>query len=272
MAPYLDRIDVARRHLDLIDSLSLNMAGATHSAPAFKQPAYRLEARLLQGFEARAVAAATSSSLVSETDRRAPGLARAAVIPNGVDAATFAFMPPEDRPPVLLFFGNLGYVHNVPAARFVASEILPRVRAELPSTTLRLAGARPAAAVRRLHGQGGVEVAADVPSMTDELHRAAVAVLPILSGSGIKNKVLEAFAAGTPVVTNEQGIRGIEGAKAGVHYASGETPDELASACVQLLRDRTRSGRLADAAVSLVAERFSWERQVQALLDAYGLA
>jgi glycosyltransferase involved in cell wall biosynthesis len=269
MAPYLDGTGAARRHLDLIDALSLNMAEATRGARVWRRPAYRLESHLLQAYEARAVAAASTASLVSGSDRRARGLAGAAIVPNGVDAATFAFMAPEERLPVLLFFGNLGYVHNVPAARFVASEVLPRVRAELPAASLRLAGARPVAGIRRLHGHGGVEVAADVPSIVDELHGAAVAVLPILSGSGIKNKVLEAFAAGTPVVTNAQGIRGIEGAVAGRHYAAGETADELAAACLRLLRDPAYRRRLADAAAALISERYSWERQVQALRDLY---
>ena len=66
-----------------------------------------------------------------------------------------------------------------------------------------------------LVGLDGVEVAADVPSMAAELHGAAVALVPASSGSGIKNKVLEAFAAGTPVVTNSAGIDGVVGARDG---------------------------------------------------------
>jgi glycosyltransferase involved in cell wall biosynthesis len=212
-----------------------------------------------------------SASLVSEADRAAGGLERAAVIPNGVDRELFPFRDTADRPPALLFFGNLGYFHNVEPARFVAEQVLPLVRREVPGATLRIAGARPAAAVRRLARLDGVELAADVPSMAAELHRAAVAVLPMFSGSGMKNKVLEAFCAGTPVVTNAAGIAGVTGAEPERDHLSAEGPGPLADACVRLLRDPGERVRLATAALALVEERFTWERQVDALLGLYGL-
>ena len=208
---------------------------------------------------------------MSEADREVRGLERAAVIPNGVDRDLFPFRDPAERPPVLLFFGNLGYFHNVEPARFVAEEVLPRVRAEVPEARLRLAGARPAAAVRRLERLDGVELAADVPSMAAELHGAAVAVLPMFSGSGMKNKVLEAFCAGTPVVTNRAGIEGVAGATPARGHLAAEGAGPLAEACVRLLREPAERRRLSEAAVALVEERFTWERQVDALMALYGL-
>jgi glycosyltransferase involved in cell wall biosynthesis len=271
MGPYLDGLSGPHRHVDLVDALSLNMATRGHASPLPARPVFAVESRLMRRYEADLVARVDSSSLVSESDRAASGLAGAAVIPNGVDSERFVFADPSERPPVLLFFGNLGYFHNVEPARFVAEEVLPRVRAEVPEATLRIAGARPAASVRRLSGLTGVEVAPDVPSMADELHGAALAVLPMFSGSGMKNKVLEAFCAGTPVVTNPAGIVGVTGAQAGTHHLEGEGGGPIAAACVRLLREGEERARLARAALSLVEERFTWERQVDALMELYGL-
>jgi polysaccharide biosynthesis protein PslH len=198
-----------------------------------------------------------------------PGLERAAVIPNGVDVDAFPFAPARDRPPLLVFFGNLGYFHNVEPARFLAERVLPLVRERVPEARLRLVGARPAAAVQRLAELEGVELAADVPDMAAELDRAAVAVLPSFSGSGIKNKILEAFCAGLPVVSNRLGVGGVEGALAGEHYLAAEGEAELAAAVTRVLGDADLSGRLAATAHELILARYTWERQAERLLALY---
>jgi glycosyltransferase involved in cell wall biosynthesis len=270
MAPYMPASGPFHRHLDLVDSLALNMrtrAGA-HRGPA--RLAFGAEARLMVAYEARAAAAADSCSVVSEADRRMPGLAAAAVIPNGVDLDAFAFEPAAGREPVLAFFGNLGYFHNVEPARFLADEVLPLVRREVPGARLLLIGARPAAAVQRLAALDNVEVAADVPDMAAELRRASVAVLPSFSGSGIKNKVLEAFCAGLPVVSNRLGVQGVEGASAGENYLAAESAAEIAAAVGELLGDPELSARLAAAARRLVGERYGWGRQAERLMALYG--
>jgi glycosyltransferase involved in cell wall biosynthesis len=258
-------------HLDFVDALSLNMASRAGGSRFPASAAFALEARLMARYEDRAARAAATSSVVSERDRLAsPGLASAVVIPNGVAVDELAYEEPADRPPVALFFGNLGYFHNVAPARLAALEVLPRLRRSVPGASLRIAGARPASGVTELVGLDGVEVAADVPSMAAELHGAAVALVPASSGSGIKNKVLEAFAAGTPVVTNSAGIDGVVGAREGVHYLAAEGADALAKATARLLTAPEERVRIATAARSLVESEYSWDSRARALLDLYG--
>jgi glycosyltransferase involved in cell wall biosynthesis len=233
---------------------------------------FRLESRLLASYEARLAAAADSASLVSQADTRAPGLENVSVIPNGVDLDEFPFEEPRERPPELVFFGNLGYFHNVSAAELTAREVLPLVREAVPGASLRLVGARPAPAVTSLASLPGVTVTGEVPAMAPELHRAAVAVLPLQSGSGIKNKVLEAFASGTPVVSNALGVQGVEGAEPGTHYLVGETPAELAAAAVRLIEDGKLRLALARRGLELVQRSYSWRAQGLRLLELYGCA
>jgi glycosyltransferase involved in cell wall biosynthesis len=270
LGPYV--VPGVRTHLDFVDALSVNMRGRADASRGPERALFAAEARLMRRYEASLATAVHSSSLVSESDRAAaPWLASAAVIPNGVDREAFPFSDPAERPPRLVFFGNLGYFHNVEPARYLATEVLPRVRREVPDATLELAGARPAAAVRRVAGADGVSLAADVPRMVDELHGAAVAVLPMFSGSGMKNKVLEAFCAGTPVVTNAAGIDGVAGARPGVHHVQAEGADALAAECVRLLREPGRRSALAREAVALVEHEYGWARSAAALLELYGL-
>lgn len=273
MAPYLPPRGAWHRHLDLVDALSLNMAARARCSRGAPRLLFEVEARLMRRYEAACVAECESSSLVSEADRRrAEGLERVAVVPNGVDVDRFPFAEPLDRPPCLIFFGNLGYYHNVEPARFVAREVLPRIRRSVPDATLRLVGARPTARVRQLADVDGVRVVGAVPDMAAELHRAAAAIIPMFTGSGMKNKVLEAFSAGTPVVTNAAGIEGIKGAVAGSHHLEGETADDLSDLCVELLADSPRRVALARAGRAFVERHYAWRAQVERLLALYGSA
>lgn len=270
MAPYLPPARPGlHRHLDLVDTLSLNMRERARQEHPALRPAFRGEAALMRRYESRIIAAADSASVVSEADRAATGDGSVAVVPNGVDPTVFPYAEPTEGPPVLIFFGNLGYFHNVEPARFVARQVLPAVAKRVPGVRLRIVGARPAPSVRALAELEGVEVLADVPEMAAELHRSSVAVLPLFSGSGIKNKLLEAFSAGLPVVANAAGTLGIEGLVPGRHCLVGESAEEIAVAAADLLCSAEERRCLARAANELVLERYSWEHQAERLRGLY---
>lgn len=272
MAPYLlaDCKD-SHRHLDFVDPLSVSLATqarATHSRA--RRKIIQREARMFDVFEAAVARSVDSSSVVSGADRRVvPALRSAAVIPNGVDAGRFPFQSPADRENALLFFGRLNYLPNVEAARWIASNTLPIIRKSVGDAELRLAGAAPVDQVTALRRIPGVALVGQVKDMVPEIHAAAVAVLPMFSGAGLKNKVLEAFACGTPVVTNRAGIEAVDGAIPGVHYFLAESAREVAEACIELLGDPDRRCTLAREAHRLVVNEYSWDKQAQRLLAHY---
>jgi glycosyltransferase involved in cell wall biosynthesis len=269
-APYLPPPGSAHRHLDLVDSLYLNMRERARSSGIAGRAAFGFEARLMRDYERTQAARADSASAVSEADRLAAGLPERSVIPNGVDLDAFGYEEPGARAPEILFFGNLGYFHNQEPARFLAAEVLPRVREQVPGATLRVAGARPSASLRQALARAGAELVDSPPDMPAQLRRAAVAALPMFSGSGIKNKVLEAFSIGLPVVSNRLGIDGVAGAVPGEHYLLAEGGEGIADAAATLLQDEAERRRLAAAGRALVERSYTWERQARALLEVYG--
>jgi sugar transferase (PEP-CTERM/EpsH1 system associated) len=244
--------------VDLIDALSANFARRAHHERGPLAVVAAWEAKRLARFEAALLRRVRVGLVVSEAERAALGGGNVRVVPNGVDADAFAYRE-DGRPPArLLFAGNLGYFPNVDAARWLVGEIFPRVRAARPEAELRLVGARPARAVRALAREAGVSLAAEVPAMPPELGAATVAVIPMRAGSGLQNKVLEAMAVGTPVVTTPRAIAALE-VRAGEDLLVAEDAEGIAAAVLGLLADPGRARAMARAARAVVERRYRWE-------------
>jgi sugar transferase (PEP-CTERM/EpsH1 system associated) len=257
--------------LDLIDALSENFArrAAHDRGPLALVSA--LEGPRLRRYERALVARAAATLVVAEPDRRALGGDRVRVVPNGVDVDAFGFVAGGRVPGRIVFAGNLGYFPNVDAARWLVDEILPVVRRTVPDASVHLAGARPSRAVRALAKRPGVSLAADVPAMAPEIASGSVAVIAMRSGSGMQNKVLEAMAVGTPVVTTPQ-VAAAFAVRDGEHLVLGDTGAALAAHAVALLRDGARAARIAVAARGLVERVYGWEASAAGVEDAWHAA
>lgn len=255
---YLDDVGVPVV-LELMDSMRLRMERNVALERPPKKWLFAEELRRMRRYEPALARRADEVIVVSEQDRAQIPFANVHVVPNGVDTDAFRPRPEARRPGTLVFHGNMSYEPNVHAATWFVREVLPRVRAAEPDARLVVAGSKPARAVEALADEPGVEVTGYVESMPDVLAQAAVAVAPLRSGSGIQNKVLEAFASGLPVVTTPTGLGGIDG-RAGEHALVAADPAAFAEAVVRVLRERTLAERLGDAGRRLVLERYSWER------------
>jgi len=270
MATLLEGIPSPPRVVDLIDALSLNMARRREHDPGVARWAASLERTRLAAQERHLCTTWDRALVASEADRRAIGdFPRLVVNSNAVDLAHFARRDVPRRPYDVVFSGNLGYFPNVDAIVWLAREVLPRVRAALPETTLTIVGARPARAVRELASLGTfVEVLGEVPDVAPYIGRASVAVAPLRAGSGQALKVLEAMACGTPVVATSRAAEGLD-ARDGVHLRIADGAAPFADAILELLDDRDTAAHLAGEAHRLVAARYGWESAVDALDAIY---
>ena len=179
--------------------------------------------------------------------------ARIEVVPNGVEAGCDPAPLPEA--PVIGFHGSFDTQHNVDAARVLVRQVLPRVRNVVPDASVLLVGRHPGRAVHELVG-AQVELRADVPDVAAELSRVTVYAAPLVSGWGIKNKVLEAMAAGRPVVTTPAGASGIG---SGSGLVEAPDPGAVADAVIALLLDRERLAAEGVQARLRVQRDFTWE-------------
>lgn len=267
LAPYLKLGTVGLRVLDChnIES-SLAMSFAQNSSTPRARLA-RLEAVLLRRLERRSIEQADVVMVVSENDRaRLPGRPRELLVcPNGWDPGLP--LPPSSAP-VAVFVALLSWDPNVEAAVWLGTKVWPSVRAELPDARLLLVGREPAVQVRRL-AASDIEVSGTVPDVRPYLAAARVALAPLRSGGGTRLKVLEALAAGRPVVSTSVGLEGLtELAGRGVVVA--DEPEEFAKRLVELLRDPIQAEEVGRNGADAVRNNYAWDRVLQPWLDRVG--
>jgi sugar transferase (PEP-CTERM/EpsH1 system associated) len=259
--------------LDLVDVDSEKWREYARRAGLPARAVYALEHRLLRRWERRLVGEFDRSVLISGEERevlaRFADVQRVAVVSNGVDARWLARPSPRPRDATLVFTGALDYFANVEGIVRFARETFPSIRRHIPQATLRVVGRRPAPAVRALADVEGIRVVGEVADMRPELWRASVAVAPLSIAPGIQNKVLEAMAAGVPVVATRAALRSL-GGREGEHYLAADTPEELAGAVSRLVERPEEAEAMAARALALVRQRYSWDdraREYEGVLE-----
>jgi glycosyltransferase involved in cell wall biosynthesis len=189
------------------------------------------------------------------------------VIPNGVDGGYFSPAPATGSgTPSIVFLGRFDYFPNIDGALYFAEQIFPRIRRHLPACELRIVGASPVAAVRRLALRPGVRVFADVPDVRSFLSDATVSVAPLRIARGTQNKILESMAMGVPVVATPPAARGIQ-AVAGEHLLVADSADRFAVSVTRLLEDATLRASLAAAAREQIGRTHEWSAAMSILDD-----
>lgn len=193
----------------------------------------------------------------------------AAVTPNAVHPGEFAQgTPAERRPGEILFLGHYPHYPNEDAGIRLARRIFPLVKADCPGASLTLAGSCPTAAVRELAGLD-ITVPGTAPDIRPFLWRAQVFAAPVRYGLGTKGKILEAFAAGLPVVASREAAAGIEGAQDGTHLLAASSDRDFAAKTARLLKDPALRQRLAASALELVKKTYSFSGVVSTVSAVY---
>lgn len=192
------------------------------------------------------------------------------VVANGVDAEHFT--PPAGsgraEPPTVVFLGNLGHAPNSDAAMYLLREIMPLIQKHRPDVRGLIVGTDPPSVLRDLTS-AGAEVTGWVEDVRPFLWDASVVLQPMRIGTGIKNKLLEAWAAGAAVVSTPLGIQGTP-AEPDRNVLLGQTPAELADQALRIIDDPALGDSLGRAGMETVAGQMTWQAMARRLLDAAG--
>ncbi|MBI2954156.1 MAG: glycosyltransferase [Chloroflexi bacterium] len=230
--------------------------------------------RRLTRYEAEMCRRVDGVVTVSEIDRKAldaiSRLPRVAVVPNGVDVDYFRLAEPEGKhdAPTLLFSGTMDFRPNIDAVTWFCEEILPRVHRDVPEAKFCIVGRDPLPAVTELGKDPRVVVTGFVEDVRPYFRQASVYVVPLRFGGGTRFKVLEAMAAGIPVVSTAMGAEGIE-ASSGRDLIVADDPGSFAQWVVRLLREEDRRRHLVESARAIIERKYDWRIIVPRLEELY---
>lgn len=223
-------------------------------------------------WEKRALKAPTRVVAVTENDARELELISGRpvdVVINGVDTRNFAGIHPDVSSQRILFVGNFEYPPNRDAVEWCSEDIMPRVWQALPQARFSVCGYALPDKWHVRWSDPRIEWLGFVADLTIEQQRSAVFLAALREGGGSKLKVLEALAAGLPLVSTPQGVSGLN-VEAGVDYLAGDSSEELAAALIKCLNQVKLAQEMGEAGRRYVSKGHDWQVAASQLESVYG--
>jgi len=232
---------------------------------------WQLEAQRARHFEKDNLALYDGIIAVSDLDRQLfseqQGIdpERVLVIENSVDTDYFSFTPRTGKEEhSIVFTGNLAYSPNDDAARRLLSAIMPLVRLKFPDSRAWIVGQQPSRELLSLSDGRLNNVTGMVEDVRIYFDQAAVACIPLSSGSGTKYKVLEAASVGVPVVCTSIALEGLS-LKPETHLLLAEDNNAIAQAIIDILENPQQYLAMAHKARRHIEDHYSWDHNLDKL-------
>ncbi len=252
---------------DLVSLLNQRMIDYIRFWPSrlFRQ----LEVKRLSIWENKIATIADLVLFVSAIDasfmRKANCFSPIEVLSNGVDLQYFQTLPDSSKP-IILFYGHLRYLPNSDGITWFVHEIFPKVRDLVPEAELLVIGKDATRGIKAMATLPGIKLIGHVTDLRPYLANAAVMVAPLRFGTGVRNKILEAFSSQKAVVSTSLGCEGLSVVPE-VHLEVADDPLIFAEKTAHLLKNSAARCLLAANGRKLVEEKYNWE-SIEKKLDA----
>jgi polysaccharide biosynthesis protein PslH len=262
-APYTVGIKGLPKLFDSVDSLALAYERGwrnRHGSLINRIVAYEewLKMRNFEPKMARAFDQVIISSPVDQKLLSSDSGPTVEVISNGVDLDYFKLDDREKDENSIVFVGAMNYYVNVESVLHFYNYVFANVKKLNPQVRFSVVGADPKKPIRNLARDNSVEVTGYVTDIRPYISRASVFVCPMVGGSGIQNKLLQAMSMGTPVVTTSIAIQSLS-VKDGEHLLVADEPQQFAEAVTTLLNNKNLQKILSENARKYVEEHHDWE-------------
>jgi glycosyltransferase involved in cell wall biosynthesis len=259
-APYVDQVRAHARRV-MVDLYNIesawheSMASAESGPLAWGHRRFALaslasERRWLPEFDCVLTTSSSDASLV----RAIVPAVTVTVYPN---ALPLIVPPPRSDRPEIVFSGNLEYAPNIQAVHFFHRNVWPALQSRWPELKWKILGKNPGPMRDLAARDPSIEVTGFVEDAVAVIAQAQVAVVPLLAGSGTRIKILEAWAAGTAVVSTTLGAEGLEFHDR-EHLVLADDAESFTAAVSELLALPVNRERIGAAGRRLYEERYTW--------------
>ena len=261
-APATMNIQGVPKVFDAVDSLTLAYQRSLHAVHV--PPSQRLvslvewvkmrkyEPWILQHYDKTIISSPVDLTKLSSLDHSSE------IIPNGVD---FDYFSNQMRCPVdetIVFLGKMSYYVNVASVLWFYREVFPRIQQQHPNTHFLIVGRNPVPAINKLTIDPAVSVTGTVPDVRPYLAKASVAICPMVSGSGIQNKLMEAMAMGIPCVSTSIACSALNTIP-GQDVLVADTAQDFASAVCSILEQPDLNKALSENGRQYVEHFHDWK-------------
>ncbi len=263
-AEYIKDYHDCPKTIDYMDALSKGMERRIDHAPWYSKRLFRIESIRLKNYEVRIFDYFEHASIISHQDQALiyhPKRKDIACIPNGI-APTFFERPNAPTDVDIVFIGNLSYAPNIEAVEFISSQILPKNK----SLSCLIAGATPSTLVEKLCAKSNIQLLGWMDDIREAYCRGKVFVAPMMIGTGMQNKLLEAMALGIPCVTTNLAGDPI-GAVNRESICIANTAEEFITTIQELLTDEDFYTKIATNGKAFVRKNYSWSHANAQLID-----
>lgn len=257
---YVKNIHHIPKTLDYMDALSAGIKRQVKRQPFYLKWIYKLEAVRLEKYEQYIFDYFENKTIISEQDKnliKHPEKESIISIPNGIDDSFFEklTLKPEFD---FVFVGNMSYPPNIEAVKYISDHILPA----FPHSSLLISGSTPAKSVLKLtENNAQITLTGWVDDIKTSYRKGQIFLAPMMIGTGMQNKLLEAMAIGIPCVTTSLANNAIK-AVHGESVMVGENADELISCINQLRNNNELRVEVSRLGSEFIEKHYSWDKSV----------
>ncbi len=186
------------------------------------------------------------------------------IIPNGVDTKFYRQKKLSKKFPPRILYGvsNFEWIQNQDAVKSLIFEVWPLIKKKFEKVKVWIVGRKIPDWVKKISESGEIEITENIPDARDAYLSSSVMVVPIKTGGGTRLKVLEAMAAGLPVVSTKEGVVGLNLTN-GKNVLIGNSAQELAENAVKILKNKKLAERISKEEIKHVKKYFDWKSIVK---------
>ena len=264
-AEYAKDVHHIPKTIDYMDALSTGIQRQIKLQAFYKRWIYKLESERLVKYEQSIFDYFENKTIISEQDKQLihhPEKEKIICVPNGIDGSFFeqiTFHKEFD----FVFVGNMSYPPNVEAVHFIAEEIMPAYT----NSTLLISGASPSSSVRSLaESNPNITLTGWVDDIRTSYAKGKIFLAPMMIGTGMQNKLLEAMALEVSCVTTSLANNAIK-ATHKKEIMVGENAKELIACIRTLQEDADFSKKLGAEGSAFVKQHYSWKKSTGKLIE-----
>lgn len=265
MSEYVKDEHTIPKTLDYMDALSAGIQRREAQQPFYKRWLFRSEARRLKKYESIMFDFFENRTIISQQDQQLimhPHAKEIVCIPNGIDASFFETIE-QEKTHDFVFVGNMSYPPNVEAIAYIDQRILPL----FPEKTLLVSGSSPSKRVQKIAAENQqIELTGWVDDIRNSYASGRIFLAPMMIGTGMQNKLLEAMALGIPCITTPLANNPI-GTKKDIEILVASEPKEFEEAIHLLFNDSEKYTQLQENARAFVEKNHQWDSTTARLIE-----